>query len=272
MARKWKVTVQYDGTDFAGWQIQPELMSVQEAIQNVLTDIYKSDIKIDGSGRTDAGVHALGQVFSFDEPREVSFDEDSFYRALNSMLPPEIKVLQTEIADNDFHARFSAAGKTYLYAVDCSNRGNPFMRRFSWNRRFQLDKGLLQKALHLFEGEHDFTAFTVKSKNGLKGSAVRTVFKAEYEEWEGLLLLRFTGSGFLYKMVRALTGHAVEVASGLSELSKITKLMNSGCRLKAAQTAPPEGLFLAEVYYDEEELKRRLQKTPSEIFRERFFY
>ena len=270
--RKWKVTVQYDGTDYSGWQIQTDFLSVQETIQKILLDIYSSEVKIEGSGRTDAGVHALGQVFSFDEPREVSFDENSFYRALNSMLPPDIKVLKTELAADDFHARFSTTGKTYIYAVDNSNRGNPFWRRFSWHRRFKLDDKKLAESLSLFEGEHDFTAFTVKTKNGLKGTAVRKIFKAEFENWEGLTLIRFTGSGFLYKMVRSLTGQAVEVASGLNEISKIQELFKSGCRLKAAQTAPASGLFLAEVYYDEEELKRRLNKAPSEIFTERFFY
>ena len=272
MLRTWKVTVQYDGTDYMGWQIQPDQVSVQEKIQDVLKEIYGDEIRIDGSGRTDAGVHALGQVFSFKETREISFNESSFYRALNSMLPPTIRILKSEVVDDEFHARFTAKGKTYIYTLENSNRGIPFLNRYAWHRRFKLDLDRAREAISLFEGEHDFTAFTVKTKQGLKGGAVRTIFKTEIEEWEGLILLRFTGSGFLYKMVRALTGQVVEVACGLSELDKIKQLFESGCRLKAAQTAPPQGLFLAEVYYKDDELKRRLEVAPSEIFKDRFYY
>ncbi len=271
MQRKWKVTVQYDGTGYMGWQIQPDQISIQEEIQKVLKQIYGAEIRIDGSGRTDAGVHALGQVFSFLEPRVVSLNEESFYKALNSLLPREIKILKAELVDDEFHARFNAVGKTYIYMIESSNRGLPFMSRFTWHRRYNLDCDKMSAAIKLFEGSHDFMAFTVKPQ-ALKGSAVRTIFKAELERWEGLILLRFTGSGFLYKMVRSLTGQVVEAGCGGCELSKIEKLFESGCRLKAAQTAPPQGLFLSEVYYDVAEMERRLDVAPSDIFKERFFY
>ena len=269
MLRNWKVTVQYDGTAYQGWQIQPDFPTVQEEIQKVLKDIYQSDIQIDGSGRTDAGVHALGQVFSFKETREVKFTEKSFVIALNSLLPPDIKLLKAEIVDDDFHARFSAVGKTYIYVLETSNRANPFWRYFAWNRRNKLDLDLLAKAVKKFEGEHDFSAFTIKNKF-LKGTAVREIFKTEVETKDSLVFMRFTGSGFLYKMVRALSGQAVEIGSGLAPLEKIDPLFESGCRLKAAKTAPPQGLFLAEVYYDKKELETRMNSSPVEIFNARF--
>lgn len=271
MLRNWKVTVQYDGTLYQGWQIQPDFPTVQEEIQKVLNSIYKHPIQIEGSGRTDAGVHALGQVFSFHEPREVKFTEQRFVLALNSLLPPDIKLLKAEVVDADFHARFSAVGKTYIYVIETSNRANPFLRHYAWNRRNKLDEALLEQALKKFEGEHDFAAFSVKNKF-LKGSTVRKIFKAEVEQHDSQIYLRFTGGGFLYKMVRALTGQVVEIGSGQADLAKIDPLFKSGCRLKAAKTAPPQGLFLAEVYYDKKELESRLNSTPVEIFKERFSF
>lgn len=271
MLRNWKVTVQYDGTRYQGWQIQPDFPSVQEEIQKILSDIYQSPIQIDGSGRTDAGVHALGQVFSFTETREVKFTEKSFVVALNSLLPDDIRLLSAEIVPDDFHARFSAVGKTYIYVIETSNRSNPFWRNFTWNRRNKLDLDLLKKAIKKFEGEHDFSAFTVKNKF-LKGTAVREIFKTDLEAKDSMIFLRFTGSGFLYKMVRSLTGQAVEVGSGLASLDKIEPLFESGCRLKAARTAPPQGLYLAEVYYEKKELESRLSVSPVQIFNERFYF
>jgi tRNA pseudouridine38-40 synthase len=270
MERNWQVTVQYDGTGYMGWQVQPDQISIQQRIQEVLKKIYGAEIRIEGSGRTDAGVHALGQVFSFKEPRKISLNEKSFHKALNSLLPPEIRLLTARLVSDDFHARFSAVGKTYIYVLERSQRSIPFMNRSSWNQRYKLDLELMKQAIARFEGVHDFTAFTVKTKS-FKGSAVREVFKTEIESWHGLLFLRFTGSGFLYKMIRSLTGQVVEVGSGLSDISKIDNLFESGCRLKAAQTAPAKGLFLAEVYYDKEELARRLLVSPSEMFISRFF-
>lgn len=271
MLRNWKVTVQYDGTKYQGWQIQPDFPTVQEEIQKVLSGIYKSPIQIDGSGRTDAGVHALGQVFTFKETREVKFTEASIVVALNSLLPADIKLLEAEVVPDDFHARFSAVGKTYIYVLETSNRSNPFWRYFAWNRRNKPDLALLEEAVKKFEGEHDFSAFTVKNKF-LKGTAVRKIFKTEVAAENSLVFLRFTGSGFLYKMVRALTGQAVEIGSGLASVEKIDPLFESGCRLKAAKTAPPQGLFLAEVYYDTKKMESRLNSTPIEIFKERFYF
>ena len=271
MLRNWKVTVQYDGTKYQGWQIQPDFPTVQEEIQKVLSTIYKSEIQIDGSGRTDAGVHALGQVFSFKETREVKFTEERFVVALNSLLPPDIKLLEAEIVPDEFHARFSAVGKTYIYILETSNRSNPFWRSFAWNRHGRLDVELLEQAVLRFEGEHDFSAFTVKNKD-LKGTAVRKVFKTEVATKDSLVFLRFTGSGFLYKMVRALTGQAVEVGAGLVPVEKIDPLFESGCRLRAARVAPPQGLFLAEVYYDTKKMESRINSTPIEIFEERFYF
>ena len=271
MLRSWKVTVQYDGTKYQGWQIQPDYPTVQEEIQKVLKGIYKSNIQIHGSGRTDAGVHALGQVFSFKETREVKFTEKRFMLALNSLLPPDIKLLEAVIVPDDFHARFSAVGKTYIYVIETSNRANPFWRNYTWNRRNSMDLDLLERAVKKFEGQHDFSGFTVKNKF-LKGSAVRKIFKTEIEVKDNLIFLRFTGSGFLYKMVRTLTGQTVEVGSKLSSLEKIDSLLESGCRLKAAKTAPPQGLFLAEVYYDAKTMESRLGSTPCEIFNQRFYF
>ena len=270
MLRRWKVTVQYDGTEYFGWQWQPDQPSVQEAIQDTLSSIYTEQCIIDGSGRTDAGVHALGQVFSFQEPREIKLDEATFKKAMNALLPQAIRVFKAEIVDEGFHARFSAFGKTYVYLIDQSDRINPFSRNFSWNRRHDFDMDLTRRVLELFEGEHDFSAFTV-NVHMLKGTAVRKVFKADIEEWQGYYVLSFTGSGFLYKMVRSLVGQVVECAAGLKTYEKAVELLKTGRRVKAAQVAPAKGLFLGKVYYSEEELREGLSTPALNLFRERFF-
>jgi tRNA pseudouridine38-40 synthase len=271
MLRNWKVTVQYDGTDYWGWQVQPEHLSVQEEIQRVLSKVYAAPCAIQGSGRTDSGVHALGQVFSFYEPRRISLTPERFVKALNALLPPAIRILRAEEAAEDFHARFGALGKTYIYLIENSERAIPFWRHYSWNRRYSMDLDAAGRVMAQLQGEHDFSAFTVKNQE-LKGPAVRTIFKTEVERWQGMTLLRFTGSGFLYKMVRSLTGQVVETACGLSDESKTAALLENGCRLKAAQVAPPQGLYLAEVYYEEDKLERALTRSAAEIFQEGFFF
>ena len=270
MVRNWKVTVQYDGTEYFGWQWQPDQPSIQEAIQDILAKIYATPCLIEGSGRTDAGVHALGQVFSFQEPREIKFSEAGFKRALNALLPPAIRVFKAEVVEEGFHARFSAVGKTYVYLIDKSNRVNPFLRDFSWNRRHEFDMNVTRSVLDLFEGEHDFSAFTVNLQL-LKSSAVRKIFKADIEEWHGYYVISFTGSGFLYKMVRSLVGQVVECAAGIKTYEKAFELLKTGKRIKAAQVAPAKGLFLGKVYYSEEELREGLSTPTLNIFRDRFF-
>lgn len=270
MVRCWKVTVQYDGSEYFGWQWQPDQPSIQEEIQKTIESLYTVPALIDGSGRTDAGVHALGQVFSFKEPRLIKLDENSFKKAMNALLPPAIRVFRAEIVDEDFHARFSAVGKTYVYLLDKSDRVNPFFRSFSWNRRHGFDMELTRKVLDLFEGEHDFSAFTV-NVHTLKGSAVRKVFKTNIEEWKGFYVLSFTGSGFLYKMVRSLVGQVVECAAGLKTFEKAEELLKTGKREKAAQVAPSKGLFLGKVYYSEEELSEGLKTPAVKLFDESFF-
>jgi tRNA pseudouridine38-40 synthase len=270
MQRCWKVTVQYDGTDYFGWQIQPDHLAVQEVIQKCLSCIYALPCKVSGSGRTDAGVHALGQVFSFHEPREISLNEQSFAKALNALLPQAIRILSADVVDDEFHARFSAVGKTYVYLIDRSERNNPFMRAFSWNRRHYFDLDVIQNVLGMLEGEHDFSAFTVNS--GVpKKSSVRTIFKADLEKWQGYYLLSFTGNGFLYKMVRSLVGQVVECAAGLTPPDKIKELLATGCRTKAAQVAPAKGLFLGKVYYEQADLSTGLQASSADLLIERFF-
>ena len=270
MARYWKVTVQYDGTEYFGWQWQPDQPSIQEEIQKTIESLYTVPALIDGSGRTDAGVHALGQVFSFKEPRSINLNGKSFKKAMNALLPPAIRVLKAEIVDESFHARFSAVGKTYIYLLDKSDRVNPFFRNFCWNRRHDFDMDLTRKVLDLFEGEHDFSAFTV-NVHMLKGSAVRKVFKAGIEEWQGFYVLSFTGSGFLYKMVRSLVGQVVECAAGLKTFEKAEELLKTGKREKAAQVAPAKGLFLGRVYYSEDKLSESLKTPAVEILKDSFF-
>jgi len=270
MQRCWKVTVQYDGTNYFGWQVQPDRTAVQQVIQECLSSVYTLPCRVFGSGRTDAGVHALGQVFSFHEPRAISLNEHTFAKALNALLPEDIRIFSAEVVEDSFHARFSAVGKTYVYLIDRSDRNNPFMRHVSWNRRHHFKLEVIREVLAVLQGEHDFKAFTVN--NGMpKDSSVRTIYKTALEQWEDFYFLSFTGSGFLYKMVRSLVGQVVECGAGLSEPSKVKALLDTGCRIKAAQVAPAKGLFLGEVYYSQSELDRGLKTSAVSLFQERFF-
>lgn len=245
---KYKMTLSYDGSKFSGWQIQPNAISIQELLEKACEKIFKQKIKVIGSGRTDAGVHALCQVAHFEIDKELEIEKTLF--SLNGLLPHEIRVTALEIADPSFHARFSAKQKTYHYHLHLEQFQTPFKRGISYHVRRKLDLTLLKEACKCFEGTHNFRAFANESTKGsAKSSPVKTIYKLEAIEEEGGVRLEFTGSGFLYKMVRNITGALIEVASGKLELSEIPKILASEDRKKAPKAAPAHGLFLADIQY-----------------------
>jgi len=247
MQKRWKVTCSYDGTDFCGWQVQPNGISVQELIEKRLEIIFKTPIRIHGSGRTDAGVHAAGQVFHFDA--DWKYEADKLMRAIQSTLPESIRLNQIQSVSQTFHARFSATGKRYQYRI-YKGLAYPEHARFCWSLGYanRLDLTKMHSALGRVLGWHDFKAFSVNRGEPYENTW-RCLSKAELKNSPTQLLLTFEGNGFLYKMVRGLTGAIVGIGSGQLEMDDFDALLTGTNRKSLVTTAPSKGLSLCKVYY-----------------------
>lgn len=246
---RYKLTIAYDGTDFAGFQIQPEDRTVQGELERSLLTITKGvGVKVHGSGRTDSGVHALGQVVHYDYPGELS--EKAMYHALNTLLPADIVVRKVEIVDADFHSRFSAKEKTYIYRLYNSRTRNPFTRAYAYWHPYPLDIDRLREALTYIEGRHDFTSFA-STKDPIENK-VRTIYEARvaYDSEKKEFIFLFRGNGFLYNMIRILMGTLIEIGDGRKEPEEMQRLLELRDRTQAGPTASPLGLYLKNVLYD----------------------
>jgi len=242
--------IAYDGTHYSGWQIQPNGISIQELLQNAVKIMIKEDVSVIGSGRTDAGVHAMGQVAHFVSSSEL--DLHRFIRSVNGLLPKDIRVKCIEKVSLDFHARYSACSKIYHYNISIDSTENPFNLLYSWHLFKKIDVSLLQKAALLFVGRHDFSSFANESHRGCAcHDAIRIIHRLDVIVEGNVIRLEFEGNGFLYKMVRNITGTLVEVASGKRPLESVPQLIAAKDRKKAGAAAPPHGLFLMHVGYRE---------------------
>lgn len=256
-----RIVVAYDGRPFSGWQSQPNRNAVQDHLEAAVRAAAGADrrIPVHGSGRTDAGVHALGQVAHFDAPGESRLAPEAWQRALNAMLPPTIRIMRAGRAPAGFHARFSAIGKTYHYRLVNAPVLSPFDVGLAWHVRGKLDLDRLADALGAFEGTHDFRAFAANRGDGSDakdgGNPVRTLDEARLvPDPDGVAIrLSFHGDGFLYRMVRLLTGSAVRVAQRRSSLDWLHSLLAPEVALpgapKSSFCAPSDGLFLMGVDY-----------------------
>jgi tRNA pseudouridine38-40 synthase len=244
---RFKITIAYDGTQYGGWQIQPNAVSIQSLIEKALSTILRSPISIVGSGRTDAGVHARGQIAHFNgEP----LDLFRVFGSLNGLLPPDIRILKLEEAPEEFHARFSAVSKEYHYHLHLDPVIDPFKRLYAYHLHSPIDTALLTEAAKLFVGRHDFTSFANESAEGSAGKdAVRTISRLDVCKEPGGIRLEFEGEGFLYKMVRNITGTLLDVARGKLSIDDVVKIFRAKDRTKASSAAPPQGLFLIKVNY-----------------------
>lgn len=268
----WKLTLAYDGTEFHGWQAQPGRPTVQGELQAALRRVTGEAPLPQGSGRTDAGVHALGQVASF--PLRAAIPAENLRRALNRTLPPSIRILEAErMKDPAFHARHSAVAKTYEYRILPVESCPPFLSRYVYAYPWPLNLSLLQQAASLFVGEQDFRSFAATDpdmasrigKDGFESlhrindvvvsrlSTVRTIFASEWSErqtTDGLLLIyRVRGNGFLHHMVRNLVGTMLDVGRGYMAVDRIPGILAERRRSEAGPTAPGRGLFLHSVEY-----------------------
>jgi tRNA pseudouridine38-40 synthase len=260
LRRTFKATLSYDGTDFAGFQRQANARSVQQVLEEALAPIEGGAVVVHGAGRTDSGVHALGQVASFRLTSPISTTElkQALNATFNATASGDLRVISVEQVSDDFNARFSARGKIYRYRIVNAELISPFERRFAWHVPRPLDLDAMREASAALVGEHDFAAF--QSAGGDVKTSVRIVTSSEWAE-EALapstgsghgrvLTYEIAGSGFLKHMVRSIVGTLIEIGYGRREPGSVQTLLNSGERSKIGQTAPPHGLYLVRVDYD----------------------
>ena len=279
-AQTWKLTLAYDGTDFSGWQIQPGERTVQGELQAALGRVTGESPLPQGSGRTDAGVHALGQVASFE--LQATIPPENLQRAVNRTLPAAIRIVESRRMPSTFHARHSTVAKTYEYRVFREPICPPFLARYVHACPWPIDLEALQRSARLFEGEHDFLSFAATDPDltsrtlssvpdfdqeqapapsaatspgpvGKQGST-RTVFSSSWEQNQSengnLLIYRVRGNGFLHHMVRNLVGTMLDVGRGYMDIERIPAILAARSRSAAGPTAPAQGLFLHSVEYD----------------------
>jgi len=249
--RNLKLTLAYDGTGFSGWQVQPDAPSIQSTLASAIGRITGEKVLPQGSGRTDAGVHALAQVANFQT--ESVIPEPNFVIALNDALPASIRVLEVRHVADNFHARKSARAKTYRYRIFREDICPPFLARYVYHFPYPLDEDAMRAAATLIVGEHDFTSFAaVDPERGRDESArsnVRTVFSSQWRRLDDELVYEVRGSGFLHHMVRNLVGTFLLVGKGTLKPADLTRILDEKKRSSAGATAPASGLYLVEVEY-----------------------
>ncbi|MCX6987156.1 MAG: tRNA pseudouridine(38-40) synthase TruA [Chlamydiae bacterium] len=245
---KYKMLIAYDGTGFGGWQSQSNAVSIQDVIEKALSTVLRLETKITGSGRTDAGVHARGQVAHF--LSQSLIDTNKILYSLNSMIPKEIRILDISLVNEEFHARFSAKSKCYYYHIHLDPIADPFKRQYSLYVQHRVDIEAMKTAASYLIGTHDFTSFANEQHRGCASKdAVRTLYRLDIVEETGGIRLEFEGSGFLYKMVRNITGTLLEVGKGKRLAQDIPLLLAAKDRQQAGKAADPHGLFLMQVNY-----------------------
>jgi tRNA pseudouridine38-40 synthase len=246
--RRIRITVAYDGTEYHGWQVQPGLATIQGALEQVFSAIEGSPVHVAGSGRTDAGVHALAQVAAVDMQNPIP--AENLRRAANRLLPGDIRVKHVEEAAPNFNPRYDAKAKTYEYRIFRGEICPPFERRYVTHHPYPLRLDAMIEAAGLFEGEHDFSAFAASDeRDALGASKVRTVFCSKLALEGERLIYRVTGSGFLKHMVRNIVGVLVEVGKDNVDRGGIIARLEPGCAIAPGPTAPARGLFLISVEY-----------------------
>jgi tRNA pseudouridine38-40 synthase len=242
--RRIRIAVSYDGTDYHGWQVQPGLPTIQAVIESVLAEIESAEVKVEGSGRTDAGVHALAQVAAFSLANPIP--PPNLQKAMNRLLPRDIRVLSVEEAPETFHPRFDATAKTYEYRILRAPICSPFERRYVHHHPYPIDEAKIIELARTLEGEHDFTSFAAADDTDALGrSKVRRIYSSVARREGDRLICRVRGSGFLKHMVRNIVGVLLEAGKG-----NIVNLdAHLSCRVPPGPTVPARGLFLVSVEY-----------------------
>lgn len=242
--RNLKLTIQYDGTKYCGWQKQPNSLGIQGTIEYAIHEITKEKVSITGSGRTDAGVHALGQIANF--KTNSTIPANRMPDALNAKLPKDISIVDCEDVEENFHSRFSAKGKIYRYLIYNNPYRNPLYKDTSYHVRYNLDIKKMQEEAKSLIGTHDFKGFM--SSGSTVKDTVRTIHNITIKKEEDLIVLEVEGNGFLYNMVRIIVGTLIDIGRGRIDIS-MKDIINSKDRGVCGHTAPAHGLFLKKVHY-----------------------
>lgn len=244
--RNIKLTLEYDGTNYHGWQVQKNAVTVQEKVEKALEQLLGTRVGVTGCSRTDVGVHAYGQVAHFHA--DSAIPADKFAYALNNLLPEDMVVRKSEEAPEDFHARYSSKCKRYRYLIYNAPHHSALMRNRACHVRPELDFEAMKKAAEYFVGRHDFAAF--QATGGQVRSTVREIYNMNIlKKDENIIDLEVTGNGFLYNMVRIIAGTLIYVGMGKLAVAEIPDILESLDRTRAGKTAPPQGLYLMEIYY-----------------------
>lgn len=243
--RNIKLTIEYDGKDFNGWQKQPDKLNIQGEIEKAIFLVTGEEVELFGSGRTDAGVHAIGQVANFKTNSQIPINK--FAYAINSKLKKSIIIKKAEQVSENFHSRYNCKEKTYQYIINNSEQGTAIYRNQEYHVSYRLDIQAMKKAASYFEGEHDFKAF--KASGTSNKSSIRKIYKAKVKKEKERIIIELTGNGFLYNMVRIISGTLVDVGLGKINPGDIPEIIESKDRQKAGKTLPPYGLYLMSVKY-----------------------
>jgi len=245
-----KLTIAYDGANYAGWQIQKIGLGVQQIVEEAIAKIFQQQIRIHGSSRTDTGVHARAMIAHFDLPDDrLRMPMNKVALALNAQLPEDIRVMEAREAAEDFHARFDAKGKQYRYFVYNHPAMDPLLRRQAWHVPQKLDLAAVRKAATYFKGKQDFAAFA-NNRNYAMETTVRTLFRCELKKAGPILTFIIEGDGFLYKMCRGIVGTLIQCGAGKFPPTDIAKMLAAKDRRMAGMTAPAHGLVLWKVFYE----------------------
>ena len=244
--RNIKLTIEYDGKEFNGWQKQPNKLNIQGTIEQAIKSITGEDVELIASGRTDAGVHALGQVANFKTESQIPIEK--FAIAINSRVKKSIVIKKAEEVDERFHSRLNCKKKTYRYVINNSAEGTAIYRNLETHIPQKLNVKKMEQAVKYFEGEHDFKAF--KASGTSSKSSVRTIYEAKVYQKDERIYIELTGNGFLYNMVRIIAGTLVEVGMGKIEPERVKEIIELGKRENAGKTLPPNGLYLLNVIYE----------------------
>ncbi len=241
-----KLVIEYDGKDYNGWQKQPNKLNIQGEIERAIQEITGEEkIELIASGRTDAGVHALGQVANFKTKTKIPVEKLAI--AINSKLKKSVIIKSAQKVEERFHSRYNCREKTYRYVINNSSQGSAIYRNLEYHFPIKLNIEAMKSAIKFFEGEHDFKSF--KSSGTSSKNSIRTIYKAEIKQENEQILIELTGNGFLYNMVRIISGTLVDVGLGKIKPDEISHIIDSGDRTKAGKTLPAHGLFLVEVKY-----------------------